>query len=79
MSKETVFSWLIEKNDGGGQTPEYWDGRGAASFSNDPNTAIRFAQKHDALTVLYWVLSDKGRAFCRITEHGFLQKGDNNV
>lgn len=67
----TTFAWVIEQNPGGGANPSYWDGRGIASFTHEHEEAIRFARQQDAMTVMFYTLSDKGRAFCRVTEHGW--------
>jgi hypothetical protein len=71
MNETTDFAWVIEKNDGGGLPPEYWTGHSPESFSVKNDEAIRFARKQDAIAVLHWILSDKGRAFCHVREHGW--------
>lgn len=66
MTKESETGWLIESG-----ATTWWDGRNAgdyATFTADPNDAVRFARFEDAEVVRCWLLKPISRLL-RSTEH----------
>lgn len=73
-------AWVIEKDDGSDTKPtSYWGGRTKDLFSVNDYEAIKFVFKHDALNVMYGVLSSKARECCRVSEHTFSNKSSADI
>lgn len=63
MSDE--IGWVVERYRNG--TLEYFEGRGADTWTTKHNDAMRFSREEDASRACAWLCNDMGRA----TQHGW--------
>lgn len=64
----TRFAWLLERAVDG--SPGYWDGGHAESFTRDPNLAVQWARREDAMACCK--PRDYAQWGWRYVEHGFM-------